>query len=121
MSGPLGEDRLLSSAEAAFGAGADGVQVLVLHSWGGLTRFASSRIHQNTWREDIEFRVLAVAGEKGTGVASTHSLDPGAVRRAAEAAILAPGFSCRHQIDHGTGRRAQHPIEVLAAAYGLEE
>ncbi len=30
----------------------------------------------------------------------------------------APGFSCRHQIADGTGRRALHPMEVLAA--GLE-
>ncbi|MBX3414265.1 MAG: FAD-binding protein [Pirellulales bacterium] len=29
--------------------------------------------------------------------------------------VVAPGFSCRHQIEHGTGRRAQHPIELLAA------
>lgn len=29
-------------------------------------------------------------------------------------AVVAPGFSCRHQIEHGTGRRAQHPIELLA-------
>jgi Fe-S oxidoreductase len=27
----------------------------------------------------------------------------------------APGFSCRHQIHDGTGERAVHPIEVLAA------
>ena len=37
-----------------------------------------------------------------------------AVRAAAEAAVIAPGFSCRHQIEHGTGRRAQHPVELLA-------
>jgi Fe-S oxidoreductase len=39
-----------------------------------------------------------------------------AVRRAADATVLAPGFSCRHQIEHGTGRRALHPVEFLAAA-----
>lgn len=32
-----------------------------------------------------------------------------------EGEIAAPGFSCRHQIEHGTGRRAHHPIELLAA------
>ncbi len=37
-----------------------------------------------------------------------------AVRNAPDATIIAPGFSCRHQIEHGTGRHAQHPIEVLA-------
>jgi FAD/FMN-containing dehydrogenase/Fe-S oxidoreductase len=39
-----------------------------------------------------------------------------AVNAATEATILAPGFSCRHQIAHGTGRRALHPIEYVAAA-----
>jgi len=87
MSGPVGEERLAETAQAALGASADGVQVLAFHSWGGLTRFASSHIHQNTWREDIEFRVLAVADGNKTGVASTHSLDPSAVRRAAEDAL----------------------------------
>ncbi len=31
-------------------------------------------------------------------------------------AVVAPGFSCRAQIHHFTGRRALHPAEVLAAA-----
>ncbi len=38
-----------------------------------------------------------------------------AVRKAADSQIAAPGFSCRHQIEHGTGRRARHPVEILAA------
>ena len=29
--------------------------------------------------------------------------------------IVAPGVSCRQQIEHGTGRQAMHPIEILAA------
>jgi FAD/FMN-containing dehydrogenase/Fe-S oxidoreductase len=37
-----------------------------------------------------------------------------AVREAAEATLIAaPGTSCRHQIADGTGRGAQHPVEVL--------
>jgi Fe-S oxidoreductase len=37
-----------------------------------------------------------------------------AVRGAApETIIAAPGTSCRHQIKDGTGRHAQHPVEVL--------
>ncbi len=28
--------------------------------------------------------------------------------------VVAPGFSCRHQIAHGTGRKALHPIELVA-------
>jgi predicted Zn-dependent protease len=87
MSGPLGEERLFETANAALGVGADGVQVVAFHSWGGLTRYASSRIHQNTWREDVEFRVTAVADSNRVGTASTHSLEPAAVRRAAEDAL----------------------------------
>jgi Fe-S oxidoreductase len=37
-----------------------------------------------------------------------------AVRSAPHAQIVAPGFSCRHQIHHGTGRQAKHPLELLA-------
>lgn len=40
-----------------------------------------------------------------------------AVRSApADTIIAAPGTSCRHQIKDGTGRIAQHPIEILADA-----
>ena len=40
-----------------------------------------------------------------------------AVRAAApEVHIAAPGTSCRHQIADGTGRRAEHPVEILHAA-----
>ncbi len=37
-----------------------------------------------------------------------------AVRKAADSTIAAPGFSCRHQIEHGAGRQAKHPVEILA-------
>ncbi|GAB3691048.1 FAD-binding and (Fe-S)-binding domain-containing protein [Spirosoma flavus] len=36
-----------------------------------------------------------------------------AVRQAEEAIISAAGTSCRHQIKDGTGRKAQHPAEIL--------
>lgn len=36
-----------------------------------------------------------------------------AVRFAGDAIIAAPGTSCRHQIKDGTGKVAQHPVEVL--------
>ncbi len=87
MTEPIGRDHLAEIADAALKVGADAVQVLVFHSWGGLTRFASSRIHQNTWREDVEFRVMAVVDGNRTGVASTHSFDEASVQRAAEEAV----------------------------------
>ena len=34
--------------------------------------------------------------------------------------LVAPGISCRQQIDHLTGRRALHPAEVLREALALE-
>ena len=37
-----------------------------------------------------------------------------AVRQAGDDALIsAAGTSCRHQIKDGTGRRAQHPAEIL--------
>jgi FAD/FMN-containing dehydrogenase/Fe-S oxidoreductase len=40
-------------------------------------------------------------------------LFPTVRQQPAEVLIAAPGTSCRHQILDGTGRRAQHPIEIL--------
>ncbi len=37
-----------------------------------------------------------------------------AVRQAPAAEVVAPGVSCRHQIADGTGRRALHPMELVA-------
>jgi len=44
-----------------------------------------------------------------------------AVRKAEDAVIVAPGFSCRHQIEHGAGRQAVHPVEVIAEAMEYNE
>ena len=33
--------------------------------------------------------------------------------------LTAPGFSCRHQLEHGTGVLPKHPIEVLREAIRL--
>jgi FAD/FMN-containing dehydrogenase/Fe-S oxidoreductase len=42
-----------------------------------------------------------------------------AVRAAgSEVSVAASGMSCRHQIEHGAGRRPRHPIELLAEAIG---
>ena len=40
-----------------------------------------------------------------------------AVRKASAATIIAaPGTSCRHQIFDGTGRKAMHPVQIMAEA-----
>ena len=40
-------------------------------------------------------------------------LFPTVRQQAPEVLIAAPGTSCRHQIYDGTGRKAQHPVEIL--------
>ncbi|TMK76880.1 MAG: TldD/PmbA family protein [Actinobacteria bacterium] len=56
----LGQDRFEEAARIALGDGVDAALVLAFHSAGGLTRFASSQIHQNTWRESVAISVMAV-------------------------------------------------------------
>jgi Fe-S oxidoreductase len=41
-------------------------------------------------------------------------LFPAVRREPAETLIAATGVSCRAQIEHGTGRRARHPVEIVA-------
>ncbi|MFL5799519.1 MAG: TldD/PmbA family protein [Actinomycetota bacterium] len=87
--GPVGADRARAVMEAALEAGGDAVEVLLFHSWGGLTRFADSAIHQSTWREDTSLRIRVV-DDRRVAVASTNELTPeGAARAAAGARELA--------------------------------
>ena len=95
MPGVIGPDEIRRVVDSALEIpGADGVEVLFLHEWGGLTRFASSSIHQSTWREDTGVRVRVVRGDR-IGVAGTNDFSPEGARRAAESAremagIVAP-------------------------------
>jgi Fe-S oxidoreductase len=41
-----------------------------------------------------------------------------AIEKAPEAIVVAPGVSCRQQVEHATGRRALHPSEALIRAIG---
>jgi len=88
-------ERLLEVAEAAIAAeGADDAEALVIREAGGLTRFASSRIHQSTWREDVSVRLRLVVDGNRVGTATVHDTQPAAVataaRRAAEVARTMP-------------------------------
>ncbi|HEU4399085.1 MAG TPA: metallopeptidase TldD-related protein, partial [Actinomycetota bacterium] len=90
----LGE-RLLEVAEVAIAAeGADDAEALVIREAGGLTRFAASRIHQSTWREDLLVRLRLVVDGNRVGTATVHDMEPAAVaaaaRRAAEVARTMP-------------------------------
>jgi predicted Zn-dependent protease len=85
--GLVGPDQARGVAEAALQLpGPDGVEVLFLHEWGGLTRFASSAIHQSTWREDTGVRVRVVT-EGRVGVASSNDFSKEGARRAAASAL----------------------------------
>ena len=87
MPGLIGPDEARAVAEAALDVpGADGVEVLFFHEWGGLTRFASSSIHQSTWREDTGLRVRVVAGGR-TGVSSSNDFSKDGARKAAASAL----------------------------------
>jgi FAD/FMN-containing dehydrogenase/Fe-S oxidoreductase len=49
------------------------------------------------------------------------SLLPSVRKAAPETAIVADGFSCRHQIHDGTGRPARHAVRILAEAMRTSE
>lgn len=86
MPGLVGADRFGAVADAALELPrVDGVEVLLLHEWGGLTRFASSEIHQSTFREDTGLLVRVV--DRGrSGVASTNDFSETGARAAARSA-----------------------------------
>jgi predicted Zn-dependent protease len=87
MPGIIGPDEVRRVTQAALELpGADGVEVLFMHEWGGLTRFASSSIHQSTWREDTGVRVRVVKSGQ-IGVAAANDFSPEGARRAAESAL----------------------------------
>ena len=87
MPGIIGPEEARRVANAALSLpGAEGVEVLFMHEWGGLTRFASSSIHQSTHREDTGLRVRVVTGNR-IGVASTNDFTLEGSRRAAEHAL----------------------------------
>ena len=82
---PIGADRARQVMSAALEAGGGAVEVLLVHAWGGLTRFADSAIHQSTWQEDTSLRVRVVDDAR-IAVASTNELTPEGAARAAAAA-----------------------------------
>ncbi|MBI3647431.1 MAG: TldD/PmbA family protein [Actinobacteria bacterium] len=95
MPGLIGPDGFRRVAEAALALpGVDGVEVLFMHEWGGLTRFARSEIHQSAWREDTGLHVRVVTKDR-VGVAASNDFSPEGARRAAESAremaeVIAP-------------------------------
>jgi PmbA protein len=87
MPGLLGPDDVRPVVESALDlSGADGVEVLFVHEWDGLTRFASSSIHQSTAREDTGVRVRVISGGS-VGVASSNDFSKDGARKAAASAL----------------------------------
>jgi predicted Zn-dependent protease len=87
MPGLIGPDDVRAVVEAALELpGADGVEVLFLHEWDGLTRFANSSIHQSTSREDTGVRVRVIS-EGRVGVASSNDFSKDGARKAAASAL----------------------------------
>jgi predicted Zn-dependent protease len=110
MPGTIGPDEVRRVADAALGiGGADGVEVLFMHSWGGLTRFASSAIHQSTWSEDTDIRVRVVKDGR-IGVASANGFTPEESRAAAESAREIAGVAAPDPLFPGLAPPA--PIEA---------
>jgi PmbA protein len=93
MPEPIGPDDIRGVAEAALELpGADGVEVLVMHEWSGLTRFAESAIHQSTARQDTAVKVRVV--DRGrVGVASTNDLSKDGAAVAARSARELAGMA----------------------------
>jgi PmbA protein len=86
VAGLIGAEEFDRVAQAALElGGVDGVEVLFMHEWGGLTRFASSQIHQSTASEDTGLRVRVVRGGR-VGVAASNDFSQQGARVAARSA-----------------------------------
>ena len=87
MPGLIGPEEVRAVTESALEVpGADGVEVLFFHEWGGLTRFARSSIHQSTWSEDTGLRIRVVTDGR-VGVASSNDFSKEGARRVAASAL----------------------------------
>ncbi|HEV3474890.1 MAG TPA: DNA gyrase modulator, partial [Actinomycetota bacterium] len=110
----IGADDLRPVVDAARELdGADAVEVLVIHEWSGLTRFADSAIHQSTAREDTGVRVRVVAGGR-VGVVATNDLSKDGAASAARSALelarmaapdpMFPGLAPQAEVPEGPSR-----------------
>ena len=116
MPGLIGADRVRQVAEAALDLDAvDGVEVLFMHEWGGLSRFADSSIHQSTWREDTSLRVRVVSKGR-VGIASTNDFSPEGAKRVADSAKEMAQVASPDPLFPGLAPKA--PIPDRASAIG---
>jgi PmbA protein len=109
MPGLIGPDEVRATVEAALDLpGADGVEVLFLHEWNGLTRFANSSIHQSTAREDTGIRVRVIS-EGRVGVASSNDFTKDGARRAAASALEMTEVAAPDPMFPGLAPKAEAP------------
>jgi PmbA protein len=107
--GLIGPDEIRRVAEGALGIrGADAIEVLLMHEWGGLTRFAHSSIHQSTWQEDTSVRVRAVT-EGRVGVAASNEFSKEGVEAAARSALELAQVSAPDPMFAGLAPKADVP------------
>jgi len=110
----IGADDLRPVVDAARELeGADGVEVLVIHEWNGLTRFADSAIHQSTSRQDTGVRVRVVADGR-VGLVATNDLSKDGAASAARSALelarmaapdpMFPGLAPPSELPEGPSR-----------------
>ena len=86
MPGLIGPDDVRKVADVALEVGGvDGVEVLFMHEWGALSRFADSAIHQSTSMENTGLRVRVVK-ENRVGIAASNEFTKEGARRVAESA-----------------------------------
>ena len=109
MPDPIGAEEIRRVADSALEAvRAEGVEVLVMHEWGGLTRFADSAIHQSTFREDTGIKVRVVDRAR-VGVASTNDLSPEGATTAALSALELARVSAPDPLYPGLAPKANVP------------
>jgi PmbA protein len=126
MPGPIGPEEARAVAEAALDLpGAVDVEVLFMHEWGGLTRFANSAIHQSTWSEDTGLRVRVVTDGR-TGVASTNDFSKDGARAAAASALEMARVAAPDPMFPGLATKAEAPerpgaFDEATAAISPEE
>jgi PmbA protein len=84
---PYDHDDVRSAAQQAFDlGGADSVEVVVMASQAGITRFARSQIIQNTVKREVVAYVRVASGNK-VATSATNQLDAEHLREAAQRAL----------------------------------
>jgi PmbA protein len=88
----LGESQLKERIEHALALSrADQTEVVIVGEEEQLTRFATSYIHQNVARQDLDLRVRVVLGKK-IGLASTNDLSDQSLAHVVESAMAAASY-----------------------------